>query len=96
MLLGFCFATGHWIHACPTNDNPDFEGRPRIKRTTGIPKSFLQKVKSGKPVDGQNVMVTSDGSFVIAKPNKLSPLFAFLLPWQTVLLPSLPPHFFHE
>ncbi|PLW28357.1 hypothetical protein PCANC_23995 [Puccinia coronata f. sp. avenae] len=66
-----CGQKGHWIHACPTNDNPDFEGRPRIKRTTaGIPKSFLQKVKSGKPVDGQNVMVTSNGSFVIAKPKK--------------------------
>ncbi|PLW46427.1 hypothetical protein PCANC_11117 [Puccinia coronata f. sp. avenae] len=64
-----CGQKGHWIHACPTNDNPDFEGRPRIKRTTGIPKSFLQKVESGKPVDGQNVMVTSDGSFVIAKPD---------------------------
>ncbi|EHS64227.1 uncharacterized protein PGTG_22123 [Puccinia graminis f. sp. tritici CRL 75-36-700-3] len=64
-----CGQKGHWIQACPTNDNPDFEGRPRIKRTTGIPKSFLQKVESGKPVDGQNVMVTSDGSFVIAKPD---------------------------
>ncbi|WAQ83680.1 hypothetical protein PtA15_4A128 [Puccinia triticina] len=64
-----CGQKGHWIQACPTNDNPDFEGRPRIKRTTGIPKSFLQKVESGQPVDGQNVMVTSDGSFVIAKPD---------------------------
>jgi len=64
-----CGQKGHWIQACPTNDNPDFEGRPRIKRTTGIPKSFLQKVENGKPVDGQNVMVTSDGSFVIAKPD---------------------------
>ncbi|KNZ62760.1 hypothetical protein VP01_1225g6 [Puccinia sorghi] len=67
--LEYLLVVRHWIQACPTNDNPDFEGRPRIKRTTGIPKSFLQKVENGTPVDGQNVMVTSDGSFVIAKPD---------------------------
>ncbi|CAH7690770.1 hypothetical protein PPACK8108_LOCUS26203 [Phakopsora pachyrhizi] len=66
-----CGQKGHWIQTCPTNDNPEFEGRPRIKRTTGIPKSFLQKVE-GKPGDGQNVMVTADGSFVIAKPDDAS------------------------
>ncbi|MBW0471010.1 hypothetical protein O181_010725 [Austropuccinia psidii MF-1] len=66
-----CGQKGHWIQACPTNDNPEFEGRPRIKRTTGIPKSFLQKVE-GKPIEGQNVMVTADGSFVIAKPDDAS------------------------
>ncbi|POW03633.1 hypothetical protein PSTT_10932 [Puccinia striiformis] len=36
-----CGSKGHWINVCPTNDNPDFEGRPRIKRTTGIPKMQL-------------------------------------------------------
>ncbi|KAI9604775.1 hypothetical protein H4Q26_002744 [Puccinia striiformis f. sp. tritici PST-130] len=40
-----CGSKGHWINVCPTNDNPDFEGRPRIKRTTGIPKVFYRKWK---------------------------------------------------
>lgn len=61
--------TGHWIQNCPTNDDPEFEGRPRIKRTTGIPKSFLQKVESTL-VQGKSVMVTADGSFVIARPDE--------------------------
>lgn len=42
--------TGHWIQACPTNENPEFEGKPRFKRTTGIPKSFLKTVE--KPENG--------------------------------------------
>jgi protein MPE1 len=72
---------GHWIQACPTNENPDFEGKPRFKRTTGIPKSFLKTVE--KPADsadddnlgvgpGANgtVMITGDGSFVTVQPDR--------------------------
>lgn len=66
-----CGLKGHWIQNCPTNDDPEFEGRPRIKRTTGIPKSFLQKVESAV-VQGKSVMVTADGSFVIARPDDAS------------------------
>ncbi|KAG0149070.1 hypothetical protein CROQUDRAFT_40434 [Cronartium quercuum f. sp. fusiforme G11] len=66
-----CGQKGHWIQNCPTNDDPEFEGRPRIKRTTGIPKSFLQKVE-GTVVQGKSVMVTADGSFVIARPDDAS------------------------
>ncbi|KAH9811558.1 DWNN domain-containing protein [Melampsora americana] len=46
----------------PTNDDPEFEGRPRIKRTT---------VESAV-VQGKSVMVTADGSFVIARPDDAS------------------------
>jgi len=69
---------GHWIQACPTNENPDFEGKPRFKRTTGIPKSFLKTVE--KPADGADaddlggngasVMITGDGSFVTVQPDR--------------------------
>lgn len=37
--------TGHWIQACPTNDDPTYDNRPKVKRTTGIPKSFLKEVE---------------------------------------------------
>jgi protein MPE1 len=71
-----CQEKGHWIQACPTNDDPNFEKRPRIKRTTGIPRTFLQKVE--KPKDVQNdgltddrkqgsVMMNADGEYVIVK-----------------------------
>lgn len=66
-----CGQKGHWIQACPTNENPDWENKPRFKRTTGIPKSFLKAVEQPANGDGaqQGVMITSDGSFVMVQPD---------------------------
>ncbi|RJE19476.1 Retinoblastoma-binding protein [Aspergillus sclerotialis] len=74
-----CREKGHWIQACPTNNDPKFDGKYRVKRSTGIPRSLQTKVE--KPdslsLDGPNedlrntgVMVNADGDFVIAKPDK--------------------------
>ncbi|PSN61536.1 DWNN-domain-containing protein [Corynespora cassiicola Philippines] len=60
-----CQKKGHWIQACPTNDDPDFKPVPRAKRTTGIPRSFLKTVE--KPVDEEDargVMLNADGEYV--------------------------------
>lgn len=76
-----CGEKGHWIQNCPTNDDPNFENKRRIKRTTGIPRSFLKTVE--KPVslgtdDGEDskqpsgIMVNADGEFVVAEPDKAS------------------------
>ncbi|KAI1764133.1 DWNN domain-containing protein [Hypoxylon sp. FL1150] len=77
-----CGQKGHWIQVCPTNDNPEFDNRPRVKRTTGIPRSFLKTVdKSALQQTGEDgeeikppagVMVNADGDFVIAEPDKAS------------------------
>lgn len=77
-----CGEKGHWIQLCPTNDNPDFDNRPRVKRTTGIPKSFLKTVDKatalGQNADGDDsktpsgIMVNADGEYVIAEPDKVS------------------------
>ncbi|ORY63046.1 DWNN domain-containing protein [Pseudomassariella vexata] len=78
-----CGQKGHWIQACPTNDNPEFDNRPRVKRTTGIPRSFLKTVDKsafqqgeGEGEDGPKppagVMVNADGDYVIAKPDTAS------------------------
>ena len=77
-----CGEKGHWIQLCPTNDNPDYDNRPRVKRTTGIPKSFLKTVDKatalGQNGDGDEtktpsgIMVNADGEFVIAEPDKAS------------------------
>lgn len=76
-----CGQKGHWIQLCPTNDDPEFDNRPRVKRTTGIPRSFLQKVdksvvmaqtegdESKRPA---GIMVNAEGDFVIAEPDKAS------------------------
>ncbi|ESZ91378.1 hypothetical protein SBOR_8230 [Sclerotinia borealis F-4128] len=77
-----CGEKGHWIQVCPTNDDPNFDNKARIKRTTGIPRSFLKTVE--KPVQLSNdgtlddtkapsgVMVNAEGEFVIAEPDKAS------------------------
>ena len=72
-----CGEKGHWIQACPTNDDPNFDNKPRIKRTTGIPKTFLKRAE--KPVfddDGEGkangVMVNADGEYVIVEPDSKS------------------------
>lgn len=77
-----CGEKGHWIQVCPTNDDPTFDNKPRVKRTTGIPRSFLKAVE--KPVtltgDGttddvkapSGVMVNAEGEFVVAEPDKAS------------------------
>jgi protein MPE1 len=77
-----CGQKGHWIQLCPTNDNPEFDKRPRVKRTTGIPRSFLKTVDKSAlqhtGADGEEVkppsglMVNADGEFVIAEPDKAS------------------------
>ncbi|KAK3995051.1 protein MPE1 [Cladorrhinum sp. PSN332] len=77
-----CGEKGHWIQLCPTNDNPEYDNRPRVKRTTGIPKSFLKTVDKatalGQNADGDDskapsgIMVNADGEFVIAEPDKAS------------------------
>lgn len=76
-----CGQKGHWIQVCPTNDNPEFDNRPRVKRTTGIPRSFLKTVDKSalQQNDGEDgikppagVMVNAEGEFVIAEPDKAS------------------------
>ncbi|GAA6000578.1 hypothetical protein JCM10207_004559 [Rhodosporidiobolus poonsookiae] len=77
-----CGQKGHWIQDCPTNGDAAYDNRPRIKRTTGIPKSFLTEVAgpvapSGDDVekaDGvkSGIMVTADGGFVVARPDNAS------------------------
>ncbi|KAF2267477.1 DWNN-domain-containing protein [Lojkania enalia] len=62
-----CNKKGHWIQACPTNDDPDFKPAPRAKRTTGIPRSFLKTVE--KPADGdledtRGIMLNAEGEYV--------------------------------
>lgn len=65
-----CGARDHWIKNCPTNNDPNFEGK-RIRRTTGIPKKFLKSVEidpnniSAEEMAQRKIMVTDDGKFVV-------------------------------
>ncbi|PGH16997.1 hypothetical protein AJ79_01381 [Helicocarpus griseus UAMH5409] len=76
-----CREKGHWIQACPTNNDPKFDGRYRVKRSTGIPRSLQKQVDKPESIalDGSNedtklsgVMVNADGDFVVAQPDKAS------------------------
>lgn len=75
-----CGSIDHWIQACPTNGDPKFDNQPRIKRTTGIPKSFLRVVDKPELLqnDGlvddtkgpKSYMVNSEGQFVVQVPDQ--------------------------
>ncbi|KAH9995415.1 DWNN domain-containing protein [Russula compacta] len=68
-----CGQKGHWIQDCPTNSDREFDNKPRIKRTTGIPRSFLKAVDNpGGARIGQGVMVTPEGGYVVAQPDSAS------------------------
>ncbi|EAU90508.1 zinc knuckle domain-containing protein [Coprinopsis cinerea okayama7 len=68
-----CGQKGHWIQDCPTNNDREFDNRPRIKRTTGIPRSMLKAVENPNTADiGQGIMVTPEGGYVVAQPDLAS------------------------
>lgn len=66
-----CGVKGHWIQECPTNDDPDHV-KPKIKKTTGIPRSRLVEIDA--PEEGfdesRAVMMNSDGKYVMAVPDE--------------------------
>ncbi|KKK20936.1 hypothetical protein AOCH_001167 [Aspergillus ochraceoroseus] len=73
-----CREKGHWIQACPTNNDPKFDGKYRVKRSTGIPRSLQTKVEkpeslmldgSAEDLRNTGVMVNADGDFIITKPD---------------------------
>lgn len=67
-----CGQKGHWIQACPTNGDETFDNRVRIKRTTGIPRSQLQKIENIDGVDPANVMINAEGESVMFVPDSKS------------------------
>jgi protein MPE1 len=61
-----CGVKGHFIQDCPTNGDTTFD-RPKVKRTTGIPKSFLKEIDTGTqgfPSDTPAVMMNPEGKIV--------------------------------
>ncbi|KAJ3208114.1 Aromatic/aminoadipate aminotransferase 1 [Dinochytrium kinnereticum] len=61
---------GHFINQCPTIGDKEFD-RPKLKRTTGIPRIFLKPVDD-KAAAGGGVMVTQNGELVVAAPNSVA------------------------
>jgi protein MPE1 len=66
-----CEFIGHYIQYCPTNADPSFD-RTRVRKTTGIPKSFLKPVstEAADPASSASVLVTPEGNLVVAAPNE--------------------------
>ncbi|KAK9366059.1 DWNN domain-containing protein [Lipomyces kononenkoae] len=78
-----CGQKGHWIQNCPTNNDPNWEHR-RMKRTTGIPKSFLKTVSKdeivgtdGTALSGDKLRVDENGEYVVVQPDSAA--------WQSYL-----------
>lgn len=71
-----CQKKGHWIEKCPTNGDPNFDGK-RIKKATGIPRSQLETVEVVRDEEGNidyaqlpNGVMTLGEDFVIMKPDQ--------------------------
>ncbi|CAO3672611.1 unnamed protein product [Rhizopus microsporus] len=65
-----CGQKGHYINQCPTNGDKEYDKHPRIKRTTGIPRSFLKVIEEPKnavKAGTGGLMVTSKGDIVVAQ-----------------------------
>ncbi|KAK2068307.1 hypothetical protein P8C59_002950 [Phyllachora maydis] len=69
-----CNEKGHWIQACPKNDDPDFDNRPRLKKTTGIPRSLITtidedtaKARIAEGGDLTGLMQDASGKVVLVK-----------------------------
>ncbi|KAL2404125.1 putative RING finger protein P8B7.15c [Exophiala dermatitidis] len=67
-----CGKKGHWIQACPTNDDANYDNKNRIKRTTGIPRSMLKKIDQADidkldDAQRQHLMVNAEGEYVFAQ-----------------------------
>lgn len=57
-----CARPGHYIQNCPTNGDERFEPRPRIKRSTGIPRSFMMEVKDPNM---KGAKLTNTGTYAV-------------------------------
>ncbi|KAL0088194.1 DWNN domain-containing protein [Phycomyces blakesleeanus] len=65
-----CGQKGHYINQCPTNGDKEYDKHPRIKRTTGIPRSFLKVIEEPKDAVKSGtggLMVTPKGDIVVAQ-----------------------------
>ncbi|KAK4806575.1 LOW QUALITY PROTEIN: hypothetical protein QYF61_013830, partial [Mycteria americana] len=57
-----CGKPGHYIKNCPTHGDKNIEAVPRIKKSTGIPRSFMIEVKDPTT---KGAMLTSTGKYAI-------------------------------
>lgn len=70
-----CGQKGHYILNCPTNTDANFD-RPRIRKTTGIPKTFLKPLERTDadvtPVlsSSANILLSAEGNLVVMEPNE--------------------------
>ncbi|KAF1439406.1 E3 ubiquitin-protein ligase RBBP6, partial [Spheniscus mendiculus] len=62
-----CRKPGHYIKNCPTKGDKNFESVPRIKKSTGIPRSFMVEVNDPNT---KGAMLTNSGKYVIPTINE--------------------------
>lgn len=60
-----CGQPGHWIQQCPTNGDQRFDIK-KLKRPTGIPKTFLKQVDSSKA----SVMLPDGAGYAVIQPQE--------------------------
>jgi len=63
-----CGQTGHYIQNCPTNGDPRFNLK-KVKKATGIPKSFLKPVQP-ENLEDPSTLLMPGGGFAVVVPNE--------------------------
>jgi E3 ubiquitin-protein ligase RBBP6 len=61
-----CGEGGHFIQFCPTNSDPQYD---RMKKSTGIPKVFLQALPDSMDSGVSGALLMPGGGRAIVKPN---------------------------
>lgn len=66
-----CGGRDHWIKNCPTNTDPNFEGK-KLRKTTGIPRSYLKTVSREAAENSEDRQFTENenGELVDSQGNK--------------------------
>ncbi|CDR43179.1 CYFA0S11e01134g1_1 [Cyberlindnera fabianii] len=59
-----CGSKDHWIKNCPTNEDPNWDGK-RVKRTTGIPKTYLQTIEKPDEDSSKTYLMNEEGQYVV-------------------------------
>ncbi|NXX85503.1 RBBP6 ligase, partial [Urocolius indicus] len=57
-----CGQPGHCVKNCPENEDTSLGSVPKIKRSSGIPRSFMMEVKDPNQ---KGTMLTKDGKYAI-------------------------------
>mmetsp|Transcript_22372 Transcript_22372/g.22061 ORF Transcript_22372/g.22061 Transcript_22372/m.22061 type:complete len:196 (+) Transcript_22372:31-618(+) len=63
-----CGEAGHYIYDCPTNDDPTYASKQKVKSARGVPRQFLRIVTREEAQDmTEDVYILPNGDYAVMK-----------------------------